>query len=1113
MKKECHLKQLLCKGLLILCLQLFVAMSIFGENLYGQQHKVVTVSLKNVTLLHALEYLTNVVGCEILYNHEQVKSDKKFDLEMANKTLEEVLTKCLEGTNLTYKIVDDVFVLTGRVKDEEKAKEIKGVVVDVKGDSIPGVTVMIKGTTIGTSTDAKGMFKMTIPSNIKDLTLVFSFIGMESQEIQAGNKTTFLVVLKEKEESLDEVIVTGYSNIKKSSFTGNAIQISKDELLKVSKRNVIAALQTFDPSLRIVENNEWGSNPNRVPEFYIRGRSGIGTKALDKQTLENNPNTPTFIMDGFEVSSQKVYDMDPERIETITILKDAAATAMYGSRAANGVIVITTVAPKPGEVRVDYSMVGSISFPDLSDYNLMNAAEKLEAEKRAGFYDGVLNEPSYYEKYEYIARGVDTYWIGQPLRNAFGHKHSIYIQGGVESIRYSLDLSYNNNAGVMKDSYRKNLGAGLTIDYRYKGLQIKNYFAYKTNEAQESPYGNFAEYTKQLPYNEMKDKYGNYKKTLTYGDFDKANPLYEATLSNFDQSSYREIEDNIGINWIILDGLQIKGTFGVTQQWNKSEKFIDPLSRHSPNSSSTGAEGDFNLLRGELTRGSGELTTWDLNVMLMFNRSLNNHHINATLAYNARGTKQTRETYVYRGFPSGDLCSPAYAESVYNKPSFGDNLTRMVGLIASANYDYNNIYLADLSFRLDASSEFGDKKRSAPFWAGGIGINIHNYNFLKDNSVLTLLKLRTNYGETGKVNFPAYAASTTYQAQLDNWYSSGYGVFLMALGNKNLTWEKTKSLDFGVEFELFNGILFVDASWYKKTTQDLISDVTIPLSSGFSSYKENLGEVENKGIEINLRGDIYKDKDIAASVFANLSRNKGKIKKISNSLKDYNNKVNDYYNSTSTNDEDLMKPLLKYEEGQTLTAIWGVQSLGIDPATGQDMLQKRDGSITYNYSPEDQIVLGDEEPDARGSFGLNLSYKGFSLFTSFMYEFGGQSYNQTLVSKVENVDLAIYNADKRVLTDRWNKAGDHAKFKSIKDHSNTTKPVSRFVQDNNWLKLSSLTLGYDFQRHSWMKKIHLNTLRVEFNMNDIMHISSIKKERGLSYPFANTMGFTVKVGF
>ena len=437
MKKNNRLTRLLCRGFLFLCLQLFVTASIWGEELYGQQNnKIISVDLKDVTLLNALEYLTDVMGCEILYNHEQVASDKKFDLNMKDKTVEEILQKCLQGTNLSYKVVNDVFVLT--VKDE------------VKGDSIPGVTVLIKGTTIGTSTDAKGLFKMTIPPTVQnnDLALVFSFIGMKTQEVKVGDKTKFRIVLEEDKEELEEVVVTGYANIKKTSFTGNAVTVTKDELKKVSHRNIVSALQTFDPSLRIRENNTWGSDPNALPEFSVRGNSSMGIgdlerSSISKSELKNNSNLPVFIMDGFEVSAEKVYDFDINRIESVTILKDAAATAMYGSRAANGVIVITTVAPKPGQLQVDYNFAGDITTPDLRDYNLMNAEEKLAAEVAAGCYDDegplFLND-EYNAKLNNILRGVDTDWLSQPVETVFNHKHSIYIQGGTNDLRFGVEV-------------------------------------------------------------------------------------------------------------------------------------------------------------------------------------------------------------------------------------------------------------------------------------------------------------------------------------------------------------------------------------------------------------------------------------------------------------------------------------------------------------------------------------------------------------------------------------------------------------------------------------------------------------------------------------------------
>ena len=283
-------------------------------------------------------------------------------------------------------------------------------------------------------------------------------------------------MLKEDVTEMEEVVVTGYGKVRKESFTGSSVSISKEQLMKVSKTNVLKALQAFDPSFRIQTNNKWRSDPNALPEMYIRGRSGVGVKQLDpnytsKGNLENNPNLPTFIMDGFEISAQKLYDMDPARIANITILKDAAATALYGSRAANGVVIITTVAPKPGKLNVSYGLIGEITMPDLSSYNLMDAKEKLEAESLAGVYDVQdANDPGYnlqwqeiyYRKLNNINKGVDTYWLSFPLQTAFNQKHSMFVEGGSENLRFGVDLSYYNEDGIMKESFRDRLGVGVT---------------------------------------------------------------------------------------------------------------------------------------------------------------------------------------------------------------------------------------------------------------------------------------------------------------------------------------------------------------------------------------------------------------------------------------------------------------------------------------------------------------------------------------------------------------------------------------------------------------------------------------------------------------------------
>ena len=530
--------------------------------------QVIKVSLKmeNATIDEMIKTIRTETNYRFLYRVEEVNKYGKRDIDLKNVSIEEFLKTALAGTNLSYEIESEVIIIkpTNEAPQKtEKSRIIKGKVTDDKGFTLPGATIMLKDTKLGVVTDHDGNFKIEIPK-MDTIVLIVSFVGYETQNIHVSNDESkdekgLVIKLKEDVTQMDEVVVTGYVNISKESFTGSSVSVKRDELLKVSKTNVIKALQVFDPAFRMVENNQWGSDPNALPEMYIRGRSGIGVKELDtdklsKSNLKDNPNLPLFIMDGFQVSIQKVYDMDPNRIESMTILKDAAATAMYGSRAANGVVVITTVPPTPGKVHATYTMTGTLNMPDLSDYNLMNAREKLETEVLGGVF--IDDRPSYQIAYnqEYnnklanIKEGVDTYWLSKPLRTIFNHKHSLFLEGGHEDLRFGLNMFYNNGDGVMKESFRDNIGADLSVDYRLNKIQIKNKLTYQQTKQKESPYGSFSAYTKKLPYDKATDEYGNYVKQTTrwrysnwFSDSDLANPLWEAQLGSYDKTDSDEL--------------------------------------------------------------------------------------------------------------------------------------------------------------------------------------------------------------------------------------------------------------------------------------------------------------------------------------------------------------------------------------------------------------------------------------------------------------------------------------------------------------------------------------------------------------------------------------------
>lgn len=996
------------------------------------------------------------------------------------------------------------------------------VIEKLSKEPMVGVTIRLDGHSTGVITDINGCYVLTLPE--KGGLVIYSYIGFETRKIKVTSRQKVNVQMVEATESIQEVIVTGYNSIQKESFTGNTTKIEKEDLLKVNPNNLISAIQTFDPSFRIQENLAAGSDPNSLPQFVLRGQTGIGettlgqtsTSSISREVLSGNSNLPIFILDGFEVDVEKIYDLDMNSIHSINILKDAAATAMYGSRAANGVIVIERRAPEAGKFRVQYSGVLSAELPDLSSYNLMNAREKLETERLAGLYDSNTPEidpytNGYYQRLNNVLTGVDTYWLSQGLRTALNHKHSIFIDGGENDVRWGVELGFRGTEGVMKHSSRKNANAAFYVDYRIGGLQIKNKVTYTYNKSTDVPFNSFSDYSHLLPYMRLYDENGDYVRRLE--KFDGAsgtqvNPLYEINFYNsFDHSGYDEVTDDLSLNWRITDGLRLRGQFSVLMRNSTSDLYKDPAS--ASYSASTGN------INGEKTESTQKRTVIDGSLSLMYNNTFKGHNLNICLSSNMRQTQSTASETRYRGFPGGDLVSSNYAAEVYGKPSSSDNTTRLVGALLTSNYTYNNIYLADLTGRIDGSSEFGSDKRWSMFWSTGAGINIHNYDFMKSNELFSMLKFRVSYGLTGKTNFSLYSAKDMYQLQTDSWYPTGYGVFLYQMGNPNLKWERKYTLDYGVEIGLWHDKIYLKASAYDERTIDLITDYTIPSSTGFTSYKENMGKVKNTGVELELRARLYSDRNWLFQLYGSFARNKNTIIEISQAMRDYNKKVEELfsgYNPESSSDSKYAKTYLKYYEGASLTSIYGMKSLGISPTNGKEIYLRRNGDVTDVWSADEWTIIGDTAPKGQGSFGYTLSYKQLSMFASFLYTFGGDAYNNTLVSYVENADIKNDNVDKRVLLDRWQKPGDITTMKDIRDRNVTTGASSRFVQKNNTLQWSSLTMSYNF-RPEQLKKLHLSGLRLSFTMNDLFYWSTIRQERGLDYPYSRSFNLTTNIIF
>ena len=1091
-----------------------------------QSQQTIAVNFRNATVQQVFTWLDNHTQYDFVYNNSQIESLPRVSMQMSRTTVVDVVKHCLRNSSLSYQIRGNMVVI--RPADEikkgtEEAVQFSGVVYDENGLPLAGVSVVLKQASRGAVTGPDGKFTLKARRS-DDMTLSFSFLGMKNQEIAVFNNGK--QVFKELDKinvhmdpavsEIGNVVVTGILNIAQKSFSGSSTTITGEQLKTVAPQgNALSAIQIFEPSFRIAENLDMGSNPNALPQMYVRGRSGIGTPALDESltsehALKNDPNQPIFMLDGYEVSMEKIYDLDIERIETYTILKDAAATAMYGSRAANGVVVITTKPLPAGRLNVTYSGNFTINAPDLSSYNLMNAREKLEAERLAGYYD--TDDPSqiatklkeYNGKLQNIERGIETDWLALPLRTSFGHKHSIGIAGASDAFRYGLDLMYDDQEGVMKGQNRKKMSAALNLQYQYKGLTFRNQMTTTLVNSQESPYGTFSDYVRMNPYDTYLDENGNIGMNMAtwHSGSPYRNPMYDATLGSFDKGKRHEFYDQFDVRYYLNKKINFKANVALGYIVSDSDKFTDPAA----------AKFQSTEKKGQLTTSRQKQSTYDISLNGYYNDQIGRHNINFVVGLNIREEKTNYEGFTYSGFPEGGFSAPGYAKDIDTK-SYLEGKNRLFGALAVLNYSYNDVIFADLSGRIDGSSQFGSNKRFAPFFSTGAGVNVHNLKFFKENTPwLTQFKLRGTYGMTGKVSFPSYAAQNKYEMFTDWQYPTGDGVQIMYLGNPNLKWERTLQTDLGFEFEILKGLFYAKYNYYIKDTHDNIADMFIPTSSGFTSYKENIGRMENRGHEIKLQSRVVNTRNTIINLIFNGASNKGKLKKISNSLRAYNDRVNEHYNSNQGGNDVQSTPLLRYVEGGSLTGIYAMRSLGIDPATGKELYMRRDGSTTFKWDPAENVLVGDTEPSMSGSFGLSAYWKGFTLDTYFMYEWGGQRYNQTLRTTIEMADILNSNCDRRVLSDRWIKPGDIARFRNIKDYNSVTRPTSRLVQNYSYLNMSSLSVGYEFKR-DMIRKLGLYRLKLQFNCRDLFTASSIQVERGLSSPYARAFTLSVNASF
>ena len=1104
MKKNSNLwvwdNHVLRKMLLVMkicsCLLLCTMLSVSAMS-YSQNTKV-TMEKKSENLLSVLKELGRVSDYEFFYNDNEVNR-YKVSFSVKEASVEEILEEILKGIPLSYRVVDNVIVITPQIKEDAPKKiVITGTVKEKGGDILPGVTVMLKGTTIGTATDASGKFRLELPKR-DTVVLSFSFIGMKSREVKVGKQTELIVFMEPDVEEMGEVVCTGYQTLKKVNTTGSFSTISPQAIELRGSAGLNRLLEGQVPGLTIYNN-----------DVRIRGGSTISEKVGTK---------PLYIVDGFEVD-ELPENMD--LVERVTVLKDAAAAAIWGTRAANGVIVIEMKKGAIGQSKLSYSgNVNLMMKPDFGDLNLADAKTivdyDLESFDKGFIFSGIYTDspggysPSYglifdfengrigrdelEEKLAALGRISNKKQIEDKLlRTAVRHNHTLALSGGSETFSYFLSGSYTGENSVYKDGNEKQ-----TINILSKNSYVvvprvkvradinavygKEDFGYDVNgRTVESVIRSI------MPYQLLVDESGNRVKDYAvfnivknqelmeqgYKDYG-FNVLDEIDLANNKTSKF-SLRTKLGLDVTIIDGLQFNMDYQYERTHSKNKNLLDEESYYVRDRLNYMTNVEDGKLVNHLPMGDmldveeTDLTAHALKIGGTLNRSFGKegeHYVNVVGGFELR--KHTNESSKYRrvGYDDELLTYQQFDEqklakegvdtwdknhkydaSSYNDFSYRDN--REVSYYGSAVYTYDSRYTLSGTFRIDESNLFGAAKkyRRNPLWSVGLSWNVQEEDFFH-SKVINRLIPRITYGLTG--NFDRSGSSTPLLTVTRDFNSSigAYTARVSNAPNPKLRWERTKTLNVGVETELLNRIM-LSLEYYHKRSYDLLGEVQIDPTLGFKGGYINAADMRNTGFEIQLNAEALRIKDFHWYVNFVFGYNKNKITK--NNISDGNPAYNRTHGVT------------KFVEGYAREALWSYRWAGLDE-NGNPQTYDAEGNKTRETVAESIECNGTYRPKYSGSLSTDFKYKNLTLMFSFIYNFGHVfRVAYPTMNPMDNIDLSAFVAK------RWMKPGDEDKTDIPatltwdyydNDRERLTTHSSNSVRKGDFIRLREITLNYE----------------------------------------------------
>lgn len=930
---------------------------------------------------------------------------------------------------------------------QQQDQKLKGQVIDATtGEPVIGVNVLVKGTTNGTITDIDGKYELNAPAGA---ILQISFIGYKTVEI-AATTSEQTIKLHEDTETLDEVVVVGYGVQKKESLTGAMSTLKENRLKDVTTPTVENMLNGKVSGVYVAPGS---GQPGSNGAVQIRGRATL-----------SGSTSPLWVIDGVIVGEDPGV-LNPSDIENMTILKDAASTAIYGSQGANGVIIVTTKMGKSEKMKINASVKLGVSTMTNGKMEVMNGAELYD------YYASFPNQEDIkFSRWNPELRNANFDWGELASQAGFTQDYNISLSGGNEKMSSYFSLGYYSEEGTVKGYKYDRYSFRYRSNYKpFSWLTIKPNISGSMKNTDDSQYDYTAKYT-MFPWDSPYDEDGNLVPDRYSGWVDSSDLNYLNSISYGNHTARKtyEFSGNFDFDIKITDWLTFTSVNNYRWTGYFQSTYADPRT-----DSASGVQG---RVEEEQTNNIQRYT----NQYLTFNKIFGKHSVQALLAYEFMDTSakviNAKGTGIVSGFEVLD--ATATPEEV------GGNLTEWAkqSVFAKANYTYDNRYLAEVSLRRDGASNFGDDKKYGNFFSISAGWNINREKWFKSDWV-DVLKLRASYGSVGNIPYSKYPQYGLYSVSSN--YNGIPAILISQVGNKDLTWEQTYTAGVGIDANFFNNRLRFVFDYYNKYTSNILYQVPVSGLTGITSRWQNVGEMRNSGIEITIGGDIIRTKDWLWSLDLNMGYNKNKLEKL------YGDDPNMMIIGGGGNDTSIAGAAEKVlKVGYSTDRYYLREWAGVDPKNGAPLWYKNDGSgeTTSNYSEAKQVMTEATSPKLFGGFNTSLTWKNIDLNASFGFSLGGKIYNYS--RQEYDSDGAYTDRNQMKLIDgwsRWEKEGDIATHPaaSYGNKSNSNKASTRYLEDGDYLKLRSLSIGYNLD----LSKYYIQNMRIYFTAENVFTLT------------------------